>query len=56
MHVVGEGGVKLLQEYKREESKQRQLRRKKKRKDDARNRMETAGNAALATTGGELPL
>ena len=46
-----------MQEYKREESKQRQLRRKKQKKeDDVQKRMETTGNAALATTVGELPL
>ena len=55
--LLEKGGVELVQEYKREESKERQLRRKKKKKEnDARKRMETAGNAAKATTAGELPL
>ena len=46
-----------MQECKREESKQRQLRRKtRKKEDDAWKRMETAGNAALATTKVEEPL
>ena len=49
--LLEKGGVELLQECKREESKQRQLRRKKRKKeDDAWKRMETAGNAAFATT------
>ena len=64
--LLKKGGVELLQEYKREESKQRQLQRKKQKKeddvqckkqkkeDDVRKQMETAGNAALATSIGEL--
>ena len=46
--LLEKGGVELLQEYKREESKQRQLQRKQRKKEvDAWKRMETAGNAAL---------
>ena len=57
LRLLKKGGVDHLQEYKREESKQRQLQPKKQKKeDDVRKRMETAGNASLATTAGELPL
>ena len=53
--LLEKGGEELLQEYMRQEAKNRQLWRDKKRKkeDDARKRMET--NAAFATSAGEEP-
>ena len=54
--LLEKGEEELLQEYMREESKKRQLRRKKgKKEDDAWKQMDTAGNAALATTEIEEP-